>query len=70
MATVAVKGYNVALTGPTADEDAALLTSELNLKAYNDLLLSCQDEITFGLIDEATGEEFSSGGLETFEEQV
>ena len=60
-ATVAVKGYKIALTGPTADEDAALLTSELNLKAYNDLLLSCQDEITFALIDEATGEEFTEG---------
>ena len=41
MATAAVKGYKNALTGPTAGEDAALLTSELNLKAYNDLLLSC-----------------------------
>ena len=43
-----LKGYKIALTGPTAGEDADLLTSESNLKAYSDLLLSCQDEITFG----------------------
>ena len=60
MATAAVKGYRIALIGPAAGEEA-LLTTEINLKAYNDLLLSCQDDITFGMIDEAVSQVFAEG---------
>ena len=44
-----------------ADKDEELPTDEMNLQAYNDLLLSCQDDITFGIVDEATSERLKEG---------
>ena len=58
VATAGIKGYRRALV---ADKDEELPTEEMNLQAYNDLLLSCQDDITFGIVDEATSERFKEG---------
>ena len=55
IATEGIKGYRRALI---VDKDEELPTEEMNLQAYNDLLLSCQDDITFGIVDEATSERF------------
>ena len=41
--TAGIKGYRRALV---ADKDDELPTEEMNLQAYNNLLLSCQDDIT------------------------
>jgi hypothetical protein len=40
------------------DEDA---DAELNIQAYTDLILSCQEEISFGIIDESISETFPDG---------
>ena len=55
IATAGIKGYRRALV---ADKDEKLPTEEMNLQAYNELLLSCQDDITFRIVDEATSERF------------
>ena len=51
LALAATRKYKDELELPanhTSDDD-------LNLQAYNDLLLSCQEEVVFGIIDEADG---------------
>jgi len=58
VATTGIKGYRRALV---ADKDEELPTEEMNLQASNDLLFSFQDDITFGIVDEATSERFKEG---------
>ena len=36
-------------------------TAEENTQAYNELLFSCRDNVTFGIIDEATSKMFPEG---------
>ena len=57
IATTGIKGYRRALV---VDKDEEFPTYEMILQ-YNDLLLSCQDDITFGIVDEATSERFKEG---------
>ena len=58
MVTAGIRGYRKALI---ADEEEDMSTAEINLKAYNDLLLSFQDDVTFGIVEEATSEIFKEG---------
>ena len=58
LATATVKGYKDVLIPIDADEDAAL---EDNILAYNDLILSCQEDISFGIIDESVSDSFPDG---------
>ena len=53
MATATMKGYRDVLSPIDPDEDA---TIEDNVQAYNDLILSCQEDISFGIIDESISE--------------
>ena len=58
LATATVKGYKDVLIPIDADEDAEI---EDNVLAYNDLILSCQEDISFGIIDESVSESFPDG---------
>jgi hypothetical protein len=58
MATATVKGYKDVLNPIDPDEEATL---EDNVLAYNDLILSCQEDISFGIIDESVSETFPDG---------
>ena len=58
LATATVKGYKDVLIPIDADVDAEL---EDNVLAYNDLILSCQEDISFGIIDESVSETFPDG---------
>jgi hypothetical protein len=58
IATAGIRGYRKALITDNEDE---VPTEEDNLKAYSDLLLSCQDDVTFGIVEEATSETFKEG---------
>jgi len=55
MATATAKGYREVLVPLIPDEDASL---EDNIQAYNDLILSCQEDISFGIIDESVSKNF------------
>ena len=58
LATATAKGYRDILKreDPNAEIDV-----NLNIQAYNDLILSCQEEITFGIVDESVSETFPNG---------
>ena len=58
LATAVAKGYREVLkpTDPTVKADA-----ELNVQVYNDLILSCQEEVSFGIIDESVSTDFPDG---------
>lgn len=58
MATATAKGHREVLrpTDPDKVADAAL-----NIQVYNDLILSCQDDITFGIVDESISKDFLDG---------
>ena len=58
LATATAKGYREVLK--PADEDADA-DEDLNIQAYNDLILSCQEEISFGIFDESISETFPDG---------
>ena len=58
MATATVKGYRDVLAPIDPDTDASL---EDNIQAYNDLILSCQEDISFGIIDESVTVAFPDG---------
>ena len=58
MATATAKGYREVLKPTDEDED---VEEELNVQAYNDLILSCQEDISFGIIDESISETFPDG---------
>jgi hypothetical protein len=58
MATATAKGHREVLrpTDPDKVADAAL-----NTQVYNDLILSCQDDISFGIVDESISTDFVDG---------
>lgn len=58
LATATAKGHRDVIkpTDPTKDAD-----SDANVQVYNDLILSCQDDITFGIVDEAISTKFPDG---------
>mmetsp|Transcript_88220 Transcript_88220/g.172562 ORF Transcript_88220/g.172562 Transcript_88220/m.172562 type:complete len:159 (+) Transcript_88220:70-546(+) len=58
MAAATVRGYRDVLVPIDPDEDAAL---EDNNLAYNDLILSCQEDISFGIVDESVSVAFPDG---------
>jgi len=58
MATATVKGYRDVLVPIDPDTEAEL---EDNIQAYNDLILSCQEDIAFGIVDESESETFPDG---------
>ena len=58
IATATVKGYKDVLIPLDPEEDAEL---EDNIVAYSDLILSCQEDISFGIIDESVSETFPDG---------
>jgi hypothetical protein len=61
IATASRRGYKKILSGkelqpdPSEDEDdlseGQLKVRRLNEKAYNDMLLACTDEVSFGIVD-------------------
>ena len=58
MATATAKGYREVLKPSEEEED---VDEDLNVQAYNDLILSCQEDISFGIIDESISETFPDG---------
>ena len=58
LATATAKGYREVLkpSNPAKKAD-----SELNVQMYNDLILSCQEEIIFGIVDESVSKDFPDG---------
>ena len=58
LATATAKGYREVIK-PT---DATIMADEeLNIMVYNDLILSCQEDVSFGIIDESVSEDFPDG---------
>ena len=58
LATATAKGYREVLKPSDTNKKA---DSSLNIQAYNDLILSCQEDITFGIIDESISADFPDG---------
>ncbi len=58
LATVTARGYQEVLKPSDATENAS---SANNIMAYNDLILSCQDDVLFGIIEESVSETFPDG---------
>ncbi len=58
LATVTAKGYREVLKPNDATKAA---TTEHNILAYNDLIFSCQDNISFGIIEESVSETYPDG---------
>ena len=58
MATATVKGYKDVLVPIDPETPAELDDNNL---AYNDLILSCQEDISFGIIDESVSTTFPNG---------
>jgi hypothetical protein len=58
LATATIKGYREILqpNDPTTEID-----KKGNMFAYNDLVLSCQDDVTFGIIDESISQDYPDG---------
>ena len=58
LANATARGHREVLkpADPNKPADAAL-----NIQVYNDLILSCQDDITFGIVDESISTEFPDG---------
>ena len=58
LATATAKGYREVLkpSDPSIPAD-----KELNILVYNDLILSCQEDVAFGIIDESVSEQFPDG---------
>ena len=53
--------HDAALDETTADGKKDKQAREANEKAYNDLLLSCEEEVCFGAVDEAITEDLPDG---------
>ena len=51
LAMAAIKGYRNALI---PDNDEETVSSKDNIKAYSDLMIPCQEDVVFGIIEEAT----------------
>jgi len=58
MATATVKGYKDVLVPIDPETPAELDDNNL---AYNDLILSCQEDISFGIIEESVSTTFPNG---------
>ena len=58
LATASAKGYKEVIKPADLEKPAE---PELNTLVYNDLILSCQEEISFGIIDESVSEKFPDG---------
>ena len=58
LATATAKGYREVLK---PSDPAIKADSELNVQVYNDLILSCQEDVTFGIIDESVSTDFPDG---------
>ncbi len=58
MTMVSAKGYREVIK-PTKHKKVA--DTELNIQVYNNMILNCQEEITFGIIDEFVSETFPDG---------
>ena len=58
LATSTVKGYREALK-PTDPSKKAV--ADQNVRAYSDLLLSCEDNVIFGIIEESISQQFPEG---------
>lgn len=76
LARATMKGYRLVMEGkeeaPPHDEDLDLIADQKtrqkmnlartkNIMAYNELLLACQDEVCFGVVDEAITEDQPEG---------
>ena len=58
LATATVKGYREVLKPSDPTKKA---NPELNVQVYNDLILSCQEDITFGIVDESISTDYPDG---------
>ena len=58
LATATAKGYREVLK---PSDPAKKADPELNVQVYNDLILSCQEDVTFGIIDESVSTDFPNG---------
>ena len=52
------RGYREVLT-PTNEN--VLADADKNINAYSDLMLACQDDVTFGIIEESVSMDFPDG---------
>ena len=58
LATATAKGYREVLK---PSDPSKLADKDLNILVYNDLILSCQEDIAFGIVDESVSAEFPDG---------
>ena len=58
LATATAKGYRQVLKPSDAARKA---DCEINVQVYNDLILSCQEDVMFGIIDESVSTNFPNG---------
>ena len=58
LATSTVKGYREALKPTKPQVDAV---EDKNVRAYSNLLLSCEDDVIFGIIEESISNKFPEG---------
>lgn len=58
MDTASAKGYKEVIMPVDPTTQAA---ADLNTQAYSDLVLSCQEDVTFGIIDESVSTTFPDG---------
>jgi len=59
IATATAKGNHEVIK--PADPNPAAADADKNVQVYNDLILSCQDDITFGIVDESVSNTFPDG---------
>ena len=58
LATATAKGYREVIK---PNDPSTKAEPDLNIQVYNDLILSCQDDITFGIVDESISSDFPEG---------
>jgi hypothetical protein len=58
LATATAKGHREVLRPTDPDKTAS---EKMNVQVYNDLILSCQDDVTFGIVDESISDDFPDG---------
>ncbi len=58
LATATAKGYKEVIL---PKDPKKVADADLNILVYKDLILSCQEDITFGIIDESVSTEFPDG---------
>jgi len=58
LAASTVRGYREVIK----PEDPTIVADpKLNIQAYSDLMMSCEDEVSFGVIDESVSTDFPDG---------